>query len=101
MSQLGQYLNVADQNSFIVKDFRAKTSRHVKNRVDEFLKLTESQKVWKGNYEAVKLFENSLEGLKLESKSKFRKKVGEFYSKKAVDEWEGELDRIVSSCKDF
>ena len=98
VSQLGQDLNVADQNSYIVKDFRAKMSRHVKNCIDEFLKLTKSQEVWKGNYEAVKVFENYLERLKLESKSKFRNEAGEFYSKKAVDEWEGELDRILSQA---
>ena len=98
VSQLGRNLNVTDQNSYIVKDFRAKMSGHVKTRVEEFLKLTESQEIWKGNYEAVKVFENYLEGLKPQLKSKFRNEAGEFYSERAVDEWEGELDRVLSQA---
>ena len=98
VSQLGPGLSVADQNSYIVQDFRAKMSRHVKNRVKEFLMMTESHDISIGNYEAVQRFENHLERLKPELKSKFRNEAGEFYSERAVDEWEGELDRILSQA---
>ena len=93
VSELGPNLNVADDNSFFLQDFRVKMSRRVKNIVEEFLLLTKNQTI-KNSYEDNK--ENLLK-TKTKMMSKFKKEVGKFYPNTTmVLEWEQELDRLLS-----
>ena len=94
--QLRPHLDVADRNSFLMTDFRVKMSRHVKNRVDEFLDLSQNQNVWQGNYDTVEIFESYLVEIKMEMRSKFRKEAEKFYPPRVVEEWKKELDRVLS-----
>ena len=96
VSQLGPHLDVADRNSFLMTDFRVKMSRHVKNRVEEFLDMSQKQNVWEGNYDTVEIFESYLVEKSIEMKSKFREEAERFYSQRVVVEWEEELDRVLS-----
>ena len=98
VSQLGHDLQVPDDGSAIVKDFRVKMSRNVKKCVEEFKELSNKQKVWKGDYEAVGIYEHYLKKLKADLKKRFRQEVIDYYSKRAVDEWELELDRVLSQA---
>ena len=96
VSRFGHNLGVVDCSSFFEKDFRVKMSRHVKNRVEEFLDLSQSQDAWKGSFETIETIVIYLEDLKNQMKAKFRQEVETFYSQGALNEWEKELDRVLS-----
>ena len=96
VSQLGPHLDVADRNSFLVTDFRVKMSRRVKNRVEEFLDLSQKQNVWQGNYDTVEIFESYLVEKRIEMKSKFREDAEKFFPQRVVEEWQEELNRVLS-----
>ena len=96
VTQLGRHLDVADRNSFLLTDFRVKMSRHVRNRVEEFLGLSQEQNVWQGNYDTVEIFESYLVEKRIEMKSKFREDAEKFFPQRVMEEWVEELDRVLS-----
>ena len=95
VSQLGAHLDVTDRDSFLTKDFRVKMSRHVKNCVKDFVeKLLQNQNEWKSK--DTKTMAAYLKELKSPARTKLRKVAGEFYPPRVIDEWEEELDRVLS-----
>ena len=92
VSQLGVDLDVPDRESFSKTDFKVKMSRHVRNRVEEFVKSSNENKVWENQTQ----FERNLQTLKKTTVSRFNEIAGKFYAQRALKEWEEELDRILS-----
>ena len=95
VSQLGDHLDVTDRDSFLTKDFRVKMSRHVKNCVKDFVEnLSQNHDKWTSK--DIGTMAANLEKMKPPSKAKLRKVAGEFYRPNVIDQWEEELDRVLS-----
>ena len=92
VSQLGDDLDVPDRESFSETDFKVKMSRHVRNRVEEFVKSSNEHKVWEDHTQ----FERNLLTLKKTNLYRFNQIAEKFYAHRALKEWEEELDRILS-----
>ena len=88
------HLDASDRHeSYIENDIREKMSEEVKVHVEEFINLSMSEKVWDDIPEAVS---NKLDKLKEENQQKFQQKTGKLYPQRIVNEWEEELNRVLS-----
>ena len=94
VAELGPHLDVTDHDSFLVKDFRAKMSMHVKKHVEDFFMLSTNQDWERDTARCV----NNLDTLKQQIISDFRRKAETFFRQRSVFEWEEELNRVLSQA---
>ena len=96
-NQLGPHLNVTDRESFLMKDFRVKMSRHLKNCVNSFTECLSF--IQKGKEaERFEVIAENLEELKSQMILKFQQEAGEFFSGSRLSDWEAELNRVLSQA---
>ena len=95
MSQFGAHLDVSDRDSFLERDTRVKMSQGVRICVEDFIASSRKNVRWDDPNETLA---TSLNNLKKEEKSVFRSNAGKSYPERVVDDWEKELDRVLTQA---
>ena len=91
--RFGSDLDIDENSSFCLNDFRAQVITHLKNEADKFLKLLSNQEIWKGSNETIV---KNLEKIKRKLLSNFKQKIVGFYPQRIGNKSCQELDRVLS-----
>ena len=93
---IGPTFDVTNRKSFLEKDISVKMSRQVRNCVESFIELVRKSELFQDPNETI--LADNLNYLKEEARSTFTDTTGKFYLQKIVDEWNKELDRVLSQA---